>query len=395
MSPRQSTPAIACDRSMRSIDADGHMKVEQSVITRACVSDYVGREIPDYVALGLQPDKVYKLLRDPAELAKAAESFTGKPILLRHMPISAAEPRKDLVVGSVGTVTFEDGALIARPLVIWDGAAIKLIESEQQRELSCGYRYVADMSPGVYEGRAFDGVMRGLAAQHIALVETARVPGALVADQIPEEFKAMKNRTAAAVAQTIAPYLAPDADRKTLALALDAALALDEALEEAEAAERAEDKACDYYENSAEDWAAMSAEDRKSARDKWRKARDAKRAKDSEVDHRNDFKGAADGETIRKQMRAAFAARESVKSLVGIIALDAAGMDTDTAIYAFALKQAGIKDVETIHSSAYPAMIDLLKSRKGAAALALDAAKYIPLAHVVANVWPTARGRAS
>src|ERR1019366_5446589 len=105
--------ALALDRSLRSIDADGHMKVEHSVISRACVSPYKGEEIIsgaiNGATLNLDPNRIYRLLRSPAELARAADSFTGKPLLLRHTPISADQPAKESWAGTVGTVTFEDG----------------------------------------------------------------------------------------------------------------------------------------------------------------------------------------------------------------------------------------------------------------------------------------------
>jgi hypothetical protein len=323
-------------------------------------------------------------------------------LLIQHTPISAAAPRKDLVVGSVGTVSFEDGALVARPLMVWTAEAIGLIESEQQRELSCGYRYRADMTPGTYEGEPYAGVMRELACQHIALVSEGRVPGAMVADSIPEELKSMKHLTAIT---KLRPFLAANVDL----LALDAALGevastAPKLGRDQEAELEGEDRAHDFYNNSHDEWKAMSTEDRQRARDQWRKARDSKRARDSEADHRKDFGGGNDsGATMRKQLLAAFAAREAVKPIVGTIALDAKDMDTAEAIYAFALKQAGVP-IDGIHPSAYGAMVDLVKSRKSAS-VALDARSggggYIPLSEIgtVARVWPTSghggRGRAS
>jgi len=69
---------LAFDRaSVRTYDRDGRLHVEISNISKAAVNPYTGREIPDYKALGLDPDKVYKLLRDPDELAKAAPTFNN------------------------------------------------------------------------------------------------------------------------------------------------------------------------------------------------------------------------------------------------------------------------------------------------------------------------------
>jgi Uncharacterized protein conserved in bacteria (DUF2213) len=66
---------LAFDRaSVRTYDRDGRLHVETSNISKAAVNPYIGREIPDYKALGLDPDRVYQLLRDPDELAEAAPS---------------------------------------------------------------------------------------------------------------------------------------------------------------------------------------------------------------------------------------------------------------------------------------------------------------------------------
>ncbi|CCE10728.1 conserved hypothetical protein [Bradyrhizobium sp. STM 3843] len=72
-------------------------------ISKAAVNLYIGREIPDYKALGLDPDKVYRLLRDPEELAKAAPTFNNIPLLSRHVPVTADDHEPDLVIGSTGT----------------------------------------------------------------------------------------------------------------------------------------------------------------------------------------------------------------------------------------------------------------------------------------------------
>jgi hypothetical protein len=377
--------AIAADRSLRSIDADGHMRVEQSYISKACVSRYLGSEIPGFEALGLDPAKTYRLYRDPAELAKAADSFTSKPLLIRHVPISAEEPRKDLWVGTTGTVTFEAPYLVSRPLMVWTDEAIGLIESEQQRELSAGYRYTPVMRAGTTpDGEPFDGVMTGISGQHVAIVAEGRAGSdVLVADEILEEMKAMNKSTAAAkIVKAIAPYLAASVDRRQVAIALDEAMGpvdhdnfarLDE-----------QDKERGFYGNRAEDWAEMSADARKAARDVWRGKR---RAKDSgEVDHRKDFEGAKD--SVRKQMLAAFAAREAVKPIVGIIAMDAAGMDRAEDIFRFALKHAGVK-IDGVHPSAFPTLVEYELAKRARPAIASDARSYT---HSVSTIWPAVGG---
>lgn len=176
---------MAFDRvSVRSFDGYGHLRVATSPISKANVCPYFGREIPGHKSLGLHPDKIYKLYRDPAELEAGASSFAGKPILLRHIPVAADEHPRELVVGAIGDdVTFSVPYLKA-PLTIWDKEAIDLIQSDEQREISCGYAYVPDMTPGsTPEGERYDGRMTNIKANHLALVTEGRAgPDVVVSD---------------------------------------------------------------------------------------------------------------------------------------------------------------------------------------------------------------------
>ena len=58
-------PLIAMDKSERHKDNNGHLVVNRTVITKADVNEYSGSSIPNHKALGLDPSKVYNLLRDP------------------------------------------------------------------------------------------------------------------------------------------------------------------------------------------------------------------------------------------------------------------------------------------------------------------------------------------
>ena len=152
---------LAFDRgSVRSIDQDGRLRVEWANISKANVCPYLGSEIPDAEALGLDPKQIYKLLRDPDELAKAAPSFNNIPLLSEHVPVSADDHRPGLVVGATGSDSEFVAPYLRNSLVVWAADAIKGIENDEQRELSCAYRYVADMTPGTYRGESYSGVMR-------------------------------------------------------------------------------------------------------------------------------------------------------------------------------------------------------------------------------------------
>lgn len=220
---QQNHHGLAFDRAtVRRIDVDGRMHVEISNISKATVNPYRGSEIPDWEALGLDPNRIYFLLRDPEELARAAPTFNNIPLLSKHIPVSAAEPQKEFVVGATGSNASYQAPYLKNSLVVWDAVAIALIESEEQKELSSAYRYRADMTPGVYEGVAHDGVMRDICGNHVALVEVGRAgPDVVVGDSStlnPSEIPKMKlSKTAAVVAGALGAHIRPR-------LAQDAAL---------------------------------------------------------------------------------------------------------------------------------------------------------------------------
>ncbi|TJU97722.1 MAG: DUF2213 domain-containing protein, partial [Mesorhizobium sp.] len=180
----QANDALAMDRnSVRSFDQDGHLRVEMTPISKANICPYYGREIPDFEALALDPERIYRLYRDADELAKAAPTFVGKPLLLKHIPVSAKDHPREAVVGALGDAVEFHAPYLMAPLSIWDGAAIALIESDRQKELSSSYRYRADMTPGTLAGECYDGVMRDISGNHVALVEEGRAgPDVVVGD---------------------------------------------------------------------------------------------------------------------------------------------------------------------------------------------------------------------
>jgi len=189
---------LALDKSMRRIDENGFLHVAVSNISKAMVCPYNGSEIADIAqeaGVVVDPNKVYFLLRDPEELAAGAGTFNGIPITYVHEPLSsedlATDPeKKEIVVGATGTDAIFVKPYLQNSLVVWDAAAIKRIDTREQVELSCAYRWVLDMTPGTYEGVAYDGVMRKLRGNHVALVDEGRAgPDVLVADAKPKTHK--------------------------------------------------------------------------------------------------------------------------------------------------------------------------------------------------------------
>lgn len=169
---------MAFDRdTKREYDEDGRLHVKRSVIAKACVSPYWGREIPEYEELGLDPNKEYKLYRDPNELAKSVETFNRLPIVDSHKEIDANNHAANsrLVIGATGDSAEFEAPYLYNNLVFWPKEAIKEIETNKKRELSPGYRFKAVMTPGTTpEGERFDGRMTRIKGSHLAKVEQGR-----------------------------------------------------------------------------------------------------------------------------------------------------------------------------------------------------------------------------
>jgi uncharacterized protein len=213
---------LALDReSVRSFDSDGRMRVAVANISKANICPYRGEEIPMWEELGLDPDKVYQMLRDPEELRKAASTFNGVQLLRKHVPVDAEDHRKVDIIGTTGTDAEFVDPYLRNSLIIWSQEGIDLIESGEQQELSCGYHYTPDMTSGIFDGKPFDGVMRNIEGNHVALVEEGRAgPDVVVGDSAidlhPKEQDPMKPTRLEAIAvrltaRAVNPLLAFDA----------------------------------------------------------------------------------------------------------------------------------------------------------------------------------------
>jgi hypothetical protein len=146
----------------------------------------MGKEIPEYQALGLDPEKVYNLYRDASALEAAAFTFERIPLMIVHVAVTADQPNKTKIIGCVSNVRWRAPYLIA-DLTVWDGEGITAIESEEQAELSPGYHYLPVMNSGVLNGDPFDGRMTRIAANHLAIVDVGRTgPDVMVNDALPQ-----------------------------------------------------------------------------------------------------------------------------------------------------------------------------------------------------------------
>jgi hypothetical protein len=176
---------LAMDRSVRTFDADGRLRVATAVLTSACVSRYLTEEIPNWRALGLAPGGQYNLLRPADELRRALPGFNNLPLLDCHIPVSATDHRPDNVIGATGSDAAMNGDDLSNSLIVWAQSGIDLIESGEARSLSCGYAYTPVRRSGIFGAQNYDLVMTDIIPNHVALVPDGRVAGAVVGDENP------------------------------------------------------------------------------------------------------------------------------------------------------------------------------------------------------------------
>lgn len=419
---------LAFDRaSVRRFDVDGRMHVEISNISKACISPYYGREIPNCEGLGLSPDKVYQLYRDPEELRAAVHTFNGLPLLNKHIPVTAAAPQKQHIVGTTGTSAAFDGTYLTNGLVLWDASAIAGVQTEEQEELSSAYHYVADMTPGKADGADYDGRMTKIVGNHVALVEVGRAgPDVVVGDSQPVEFSIMKmSKAAAAVRAALGVYLKPKLamdgktfdvlplirdtkgklkDKKAMVTDLiagaKAKLAADMELDATElgelismAVEGVEDEAIEPASDLVEDDGELCEQvvsmlsgkipEEALAQIKAIIAGGGDQASDDEAPKPDDKKDddkvdktamdaalkRARTETI-EHMNAIRIAEEEVRSVIGSVV----AQDSATAVYKLALDAVGV-DLTGVPAAAYPALVRMHKQAQAPKPrIALDAA---------------------
>lgn len=361
------------------------MHVSASNISKAQVSPYYGREIPRNAELGLDPERVYYLYRDPVELERAAPTFARLPILDKHIPTFAIAPNKKNTIGTIGSDIVFKAPYLVSDLTFWDAEAIDDIESEAITELSCGYHYDADMTPGTApDGTAYDGRITNIRGNHLALVESGRAGAdVVVADSNPfAKGKPMKmtplGRALFAGLRGASPKLAMDSalpalvakakektfdraklkkdvmaldgdlDGETVDGILDAVMDIEQEPEPIEPQPRPTPVAGKDGDTPAP--VATSVKDKMSALLKGKVDDDTLAAAlgmcgDDEPDAgaagtAPDMQGAMD--SMEKRLRAQFAALDVAKTDVRETVGDVIGMDSAGDVYRFALDQMGV-----------------------------------------------------
>ena len=408
------------------------MHVSDCPISKAGVNPYYGWEVPGWEELGLDRERRYMMLRPPAELAKAADSFNNIQLLDVHTPVNAADAQQRSVVGTTGTNTYfdEPTEILRTHLTVWTQDAIDEVEDESRHELSSSYSYDPDMTPGEYKGLPYDGRMVNIVANHVALVEKGRAgPDVRVADAMPkgltmkktafalfvknankrfandadigaEELVELITAVAEAAADPDADEGADDSDANVDPATMDAA-GIPEAAMEFLKGKLSDEELKELAGHCAEpdaDADDANPDADKDAKDK--KAKDAKAAKDrkggaSDAAPRRPTV-AMDAATIRRDVIAELSAWgracEAVAPFIGKVkvAMDAAP-DGAAGLYRKALDSQGVSHKGVKETAALEAMVTMLPHQSRSHAYAADSATPSPLDAVLKDARPIHR----
>ncbi len=176
------------------VTAEGYIDA-RARISRAGIYEYRAFELFDLFK-DREPDSIVRVYRPADEVFKAESmaSFAQKPVTDNHPwePVHAGN-FKEHAVGWSGEVFTRDGNFVAGKLRITDAAAVNRVQ-RGEGELSAGYEADITRESGVYEGEAYDAVMRNIVGNHIALVDVGRCgPVCRVGDRAPTKRKDAAN----------------------------------------------------------------------------------------------------------------------------------------------------------------------------------------------------------
>lgn len=105
---------------------------------------------------------------------KALDSAARVPITLDH-PSAAVDAKnyRELARGFTGDEVLRDGEKMRIPFRVTDAAAVEALATTHQ-EFSWGYAADIDLTPGEFNGEAYDASLRGIEYNHLAACRAAR-----------------------------------------------------------------------------------------------------------------------------------------------------------------------------------------------------------------------------
>jgi len=174
---------VQVPESQREVTPEGFLRAPAR-IARVGVQVYSAGSLG---LIGVPPEQPIRLYRAPEEVfaRTAMDSFEGSTLTLNH-PAGGqfvdADSWRRLAIGDVVDVR-RDGRFVAATVTVRDADAVKLVQSGAA-QLSCGYDFDLDMTPGTTpEGEQYDGRQTAIAGNHVAVVAVGRAgPEVRIAD---------------------------------------------------------------------------------------------------------------------------------------------------------------------------------------------------------------------
>lgn len=368
--------------SVRSKDENGFLHVAITPISKATVNPYLGREIEGSAAHGFKPDAIYYGLRDPKELARAADTFNGLPLLLEHHPTDAENLPKEWVVGSMGTDAVYEKPYLKNSMTVTDAQAIGYIEDGTAKEISCSYRFTPDFTAGEYEEADgskihYDFIMRDIRGNHVALVPEGRAGHDVHVADSGNAVKDIRQERRDSTMPNDESKMMPLASEEETAQAADSVAKDEKPAEEPLKVDSEAADACGKDEELPTDEENL---DELMKDPKFKKAFEMgvkygeKREKADperiDADHEREGMERVLGEDsikaieqrVTEKLRHINEAAKKVRPLVGEINNPFA-FDSAEAVYSFALEKAG-KDIKKYPSAAYEGMVDMVLEHK-------------------------------
>lgn len=158
---------------------EGYLYCKDAIIARTGKQTYLESEIyegstsDDYIEVDRREEEVFS----PQTLA----SFENKPLTIEHPNTSVGpENYRDLAVGHVQNVRrgeYENQPVMMADILVTDAEAIRLIETGEMEELSCGYD--CDITDGPNPEQI------NIRGNHVALCEAGRAGNARIFDSKP------------------------------------------------------------------------------------------------------------------------------------------------------------------------------------------------------------------
>lgn len=284
---------------MKEVDDNGFITYKDVMISREGVFPYLGKDI-DPSGKNLEPNKVYKVYRPKSEICdkKFIESLERKPLVDDHTMLGElGVPAEKKGTHGVLTDVKAVGNELHGTITIWSEEMKDKIR-KGKRELSLGYSGSIRKQSGRFQGEEYDFVQHNLSANHIALVDRARMghacrlmDNALIicdslelpkmknADELIEELKGCSDEELAKVKDYLASTVKkPTEDEEAKKKAEEEAAkkaAEDEAAKKAAEEEEAKKKAEDEAAKKKAEEEAKKVEDAKKAEEEKKAVQDA------------------------------------------------------------------------------------------------------------------------